>query len=118
MGVKIQSEAGGLRVLRVTGVLRKSEMDAALQAEAARWTPETRVRVLAIVEGFQGWERGGDWGDITFFMEHESQIERIAIVAEPKWETELLVFAGAGMRSGEVRFFPADQGEAARAWLK
>jgi hypothetical protein len=34
MGVTIQQEEGGLRVIRVSGLLRKSEMDAALAAEA------------------------------------------------------------------------------------
>jgi hypothetical protein len=60
MGATIQQEEGYLRVLRITGLLRKSELDAALEAEAKQWEPATRVRVLIIVEDFKGWQRGAD----------------------------------------------------------
>ena len=117
MGVTIEREKGNLIVLRITGLLRKSEFDAALAAEARQWRPASRVKVLVIVEDFKGWERGADWGDVAFFFEHDHQIEKIAIVSDPKWEVQTLVFAGAGVRRGEVKFFPTSQLTSARAWL-
>jgi len=117
MGATIQQEAGYLRVLRITGLLKKSELDAALAAEAKEWEPATRVRVLIIVEDFQGWERGADWGDTSFLFTHDEQIEKIAIVADPRWETDVLMFAGAGIRKAPVKFFPPEQLALARAWL-
>lgn len=117
MGATIQQERGNLRVLRITGLLRKSELDAALATEANQWGPATRVKVLVIVEDFKGWERGADWGDMTFFATHGDQIDRIAIVSEPKWESEILAFAGAGFRRAPVKFFPVSQLTLARAWL-
>jgi hypothetical protein len=106
-----------VRVLRLTGLLRKSEWDSALAKEAEDWGPETRVKVLVIVEDFKGWERGADWGDMDFFVDHERQIEKIAIVADPKWKLETLMFAGAGIRSGLVKFFPPAQLAQAQGWL-
>jgi len=117
MGVTIQQEEGNLRVVRITGLLRKSEMDAALAAEARKWDPATRLKVLVMVEDFKGFERGADWGDITFLVKHDHQVDRIAIVADPKWEVETLTFAGAGFRQGQVKFFPLNQLAQARAWL-
>jgi len=117
MGVTIQQEEGNLRVLRITGLLRKSEMDAALEAEAKKWKPETKVKVLVMVEDFKGWERGADWGDVTFLVGHDHQIDKIAIVADPKWEIETLTFAGAGFWQGQVKFFSVNQLAQARAWL-
>ncbi len=117
MGVTIQQEEGNLGVLRISGLLRKSEMDTALRAEAGKWSPETRVKVLVVLENFEGWERGADWGDITFLLEHDHQIDKIAIVAESKWEKETLMFAGKGFRRGQVKFFPPNQLAVARAWL-
>ena len=117
MGVTIQQEEGNLRVVRVTGLLRKSEMDAALAAEAKKWSPATRIKALMIMEGFEGFERGADWGDITFLVKHDHQIDRIAIVADPKWEVETLTFAGAGFRQAQVRFFSLNQLPQAHAWL-
>ena len=117
MGVTIQQEEGNLRVVRITGLLRKSEMDAALAAEARKWDPTTLLKVLVMVEDFKGFERGADWGDITFLVKHDHQIEKIALVADRKWESDALTFAGAGFRQGQVRFFPQDQLAQARAWL-
>jgi hypothetical protein len=117
MGVTIQQEEGELRVVKITGLLKKSEMDATLAAEARNWGPGTRVKVLVLVKDFKGFERGADWGDISFLVKHDHQIDKIAIVAEPKWEIETLTFAGAGFRQGQVKFFPLNQLAQARAWL-
>ena len=116
MGVTIQEE-GKLTILRISGLLRKSEMDAALAAEARKWGPATRIKVLVMVEDFEGFERGAEWGDISFLIKHDHQIDKIAIVADPKWEVETLTFAGAGFRQGQVKFFSTKQLAQARAWL-
>lgn len=117
MGAKIQQEKSNLRVLKITGLLRKSELDAALATEAEQWGPATPVKVLVIVEDFKGWERSADRGDLTFFETHGDQIDKIAIVADPQLETDLLMFAGAGFRRAPVKFFSANQLALARAWL-
>ena len=117
MGATIQQEKGNLRVLRITGLLKKSELDAVQAAEAKQWTPATRVKLLVIVESFQGWERGADWGDVSFLVTQGEQIEKIAIVGDPKWETEFLMFAGGGLRKAQVKFFPSNQLAQARVWL-
>jgi hypothetical protein len=117
MGATIEREESNLRVLQITGLLKKSELDAALATEARQWGLTTRVKVLVIVEDFKGWERGADWGDITFFETHGDQIDKIAIVADPQLETDLLMFAGAGFRRAPVKFFSANQLALARAWL-
>ena len=117
MGATIEREEGNLRVLRITGLLRKSELDAALETEASQWELTTRVKVLVIVQDFKGWERGADWGDMTFFETHGDRVDKIAIVAGPQLEADLLMFAGAGFRRAPVKFFPESQLALARAWL-
>jgi len=118
VGVSLRREENGVRVLSVTGTLKKSEFDAVITAEARQWEPQTRVKLLVVAEGFQGWDRQGDWGDLSFFLKHGHQIEKIAIVADQKWETELLIFAAADFRSAPVKFFPSRQIAEARAWLR
>ena len=81
------------------------------------WKPTTHVKVLVILEDFKGWEHGANWGDTAFFETHGHQIDKIAIVADAKWEVEILAFAGAGFRRAPVKFFPAGQLTSARAWL-
>ncbi|OPY65815.1 MAG: hypothetical protein A4E62_02599 [Syntrophorhabdus sp. PtaU1.Bin002] len=118
MGVILQQEEDNVRVLRVEGILRKSEFDAVIKPEAEQWGPQTRVRLLVLAEGFQGWERSEEWGDISFILQYGDRIDRIAIVADQKWETELLIFAAAGLRRAPVKFFPLRQIGSARAWLR
>ena len=84
MSVAIEREGGNLRVLRITGPLKKSEFDAALAAEANQRGPTTRVKVLVIVKDSKGWERGANWGDVTFFETQGDRMDKIAIVADPK----------------------------------
>jgi hypothetical protein len=117
MGVKIQAEEGNLRVMRISGLLKKSEMDAALAAEARKWGPAIRIKALVVMENFEGFERSADWGDISFLIKYDHQVDKIAIVGDPKWESEMLIFAGAGFRQGQVKFFPLTQLAKARAWL-
>ncbi|MFZ5570219.1 MAG: STAS/SEC14 domain-containing protein [Thermodesulfobacteriota bacterium] len=118
MGIKIEREKDELRVLRVTGLLRKSEMDAALAAEMTGLVPAAQVKALIIVTDFKGWERGADWGDMTFFETLGDQVVRIAFVGDPRWETEWLMFVGAGFRRAPVKYFPLDQLDQARGWLE
>lgn len=117
MGVTLQQEEGNVRVLRVAGMLKKSEFDAVITAEAKEWGPQTRVKLLVLAEAFTGWEQNADWGDLSFFLKHGDQIEKIAIVGDPKWETELSIFAAAGFRRAPVKFFPLNGVASARAWL-
>ena len=77
-----------------------------------------RPRLLAILENFEGWERGADWNDLDFLFAHSNDIAKIAIVTEPRWEAEVLAFAGAGVRRAPVKLFPPGEVEQAREWLK
>jgi hypothetical protein len=117
MGITVQQEKGGLVVVRITGLLKKSEMDSAFKSVARKWGPSTRVKTLVVVEDFEGFERGANWGDISFLVQYDPQIDRIAIVGDPNWEGDLLTFAGAGFRQGQIRYFPTAQIAQARAWL-
>jgi hypothetical protein len=73
--------------------------------------------VLLIAEDFQGWECGVNWGDMAFLETHGDRIDKIAIVAEPQWETGLLMFAGARVRLLSVKFLTVGQATQAQAWL-
>ncbi len=117
MTVTLEREEKGMRVLHITGLLKKTEFDRVLYAEAQQWSPETRVRVLVLAEGFQGWVGSEEWGDLSFFLKYGDRIDRIAIVAEPKWQDDLMMFAAAGFRRAPVKFFPSGKVTQAREWL-
>ena len=117
MPLKIQYQPNDVCVLRISGTLKQSEFGAEQSAIARKIDMGSKPRLLVILENFEGWERGADWNDLDFLISHGGKISKIAIVAEPRWETLALAFAGAGVRRAPVKFFPTSELEQARSWL-
>ena len=118
MPLRVRSESEDIYVLEISGVLKRSEFAATQKDVAQRIDVGSRPRVLAILENFEGWERGADWNDLDFLITHGGKIEKIAVVADPQWEVQALAFAGAGVRGAPVRFFQPMKQREARNWLK
>lgn len=117
MPLDVDYEPNDLCVLRIRGTLKQSEFAATQKDLADKIDTGSKPRVLAIVESFEGWERGKDWNDLDFLVSHSGEIAKIAIVADPKWETQALAFAGAGVRKAPVKFFPEEELAQARSWI-
>lgn len=76
-----------------------------------------KIRVLLETRDFRGWDAGALWEDIKFNWEHFSDIERLAIVGEKKWEKGMATFCKP-FTTAEIRFFePAEIAEAQR-WVE
>ncbi len=118
MPLEISLEPNDIYVLKINGVLKQTEFAASQQEFARKIDSGSKPRVLAIVENFDGWERGADWNDLDFLVSHSGEIAKIAIVADPQWETQALAFAGAGVRKAPVRFFPSTEIAEARTWIR
>src|SRR5215212_5694720 len=117
MPATINYEPNNICLLRVSGLLTQSEFAAGQASMAGRIDAGAKPRLLTIFEDFEGWERGADWNDLDFMLSHGGDIAKIAIVAEPRWETLALAFAGAGVRGVPVKFFPPTDLAQARTWL-
>lgn len=117
MPIQIQNEPNDIHVLRINGTLKRSEFGAEQIELARKIDTGSKPRLLVILENFEGWERGADWNDLDFIISHGGKISKIAIVAERRWETLALAFAGAGVRRAPVKFFPPNEQQQARTWL-
>jgi hypothetical protein len=117
MPATIQRESNDTYVMNISGTLLRSEFGQVQDKTAHAIDTGVKPRVLAILNNFQGWERGADWGDLEFLFSHSNEIAKIAIVGDPRWEAEGLAFAGAGFRRAPVKYFPSEQEAQARAWL-
>jgi hypothetical protein len=76
-----------------------------------------QVRILIWLDHFAGWEPGEQWSDVSFFFKHDQDIEKIAVVGEPRWRDEMVIFLFADDRQAEVQFFADADLEPARVWL-
>jgi hypothetical protein len=117
MPIQTEYQPNDICALRISGILKRSEFGAEQSAIARKIDMGSKPRLLVILENFEGWERGADWNDLDFLISHGGKISKIAIVAEPRWETLALAFAGAGVRRAPVKFFPTSELEQARSWL-
>ena len=118
MPLQIDYDANDICLLRLSGLLKQSEFAASQKSLVAKIDRGYKPRILAILDNFDGWERGVDWNDLDFLFSHSGEIARIAIVGERRWEVGALAFAGAGVRRAPVKFFEPDELARARAWLR
>jgi SpoIIAA-like len=117
MPIQMQYEPNDICVLRISGVLKQSEF-AAIQTELAeKIDTGSKPRLLAIIENFEGWQRGADWDDLDYMIKYADKITKIAVVVDPRWDTQALAFAGAGVRRAPVKLFRPNELAQARAWL-
>jgi hypothetical protein len=117
MGVKIAGVDGNLITAVFSGKLLHAELSA-IQKEAGEIIRGLgKARILVISEQFDGWEKEGDWGDVSFQCENDPFIDKIAIVGDKKWEGLAVIFAGKGVRRPAIEFFPTEELAKARLWL-
>jgi stage II sporulation SpoAA-like protein len=117
MPMTMRRERDNVYCLEVRGLLHRRDLDHCqdqLFAELDRVGP---VRLLFLLQEFEGWAPQDDWRDLTFYVKHGDAIERIAIVGHERWRGETMMFAGADLRKAPVEFFPETALAEARAWL-
>jgi len=117
MPAKITSTNGNLITVKLSGKLQQPEL-ASIQAASAKLIAELgHIRVLALLEDFQGWDNSGNWEDCSFQVENDSFIKKMAIVGDAKWKDQALMFTGQGFRPVGIEFFEPSQAPAAIRWL-
>lgn len=104
--------------VRIRGAMRLADQQA-LQSLAGEMIAQgKKPRCLIVAEDFQGWDKRDDWNDIGFFMAHADDIEKMAIVGDERWKDDVFLFAGKGLRTTEVEFFPSSALKEAEAWVR
>jgi hypothetical protein len=76
-----------------------------------------KPRVIAVLENFKGWEKGGAGGDLGFMLEHYDDIVKMAIVGDERWKEEAFLYVGKGLRSTRVEFFSPSSLKQAEEWV-
>ena len=75
-----------------------------------------KLRVLFDMTDFHGWTAGALWEDTKFAVHHFSDIERLAIVGEKKWQDGMATFCKPFTKA-TVKYFDHADTEEARKWL-
>lgn len=112
-----ETNEGRLLEVRIRGKL--------VHADYERFVPEFerllklhgKLRVLFIMVDFHGWELPALWDDIKFDLKHLSDIERLALVGDTKWEKWMASFCKP-FTNARIQFFKPDEEASARQWLQ
>ena len=117
MSATSTKESESLFVIRIAGLFTiqdQNAIEAKLRNEIDR---NLKTKLLILTEEFKGWDKQGDWGDLSFMYEYDACIDKIAIVTESQWEEQVHMFIGAGRRQAVVELFDVDEEQEARKWL-
>ena len=118
MTITFTKESENFFILNVKGTLTFDDLKEFQDKARVAIDRNEKVKVLILAKELMGWGREGDWGNLAFFNEYDSCIEKIAVVTKEKFKDLLSVFLGAGIRQATVEFFREDAVVEARAWLQ
>ncbi|MFL6280472.1 MAG: STAS/SEC14 domain-containing protein [Vicinamibacterales bacterium] len=117
MPITMQHERDNIFRVELHGTLRKIDFQRSQQQLTGEMQRIGTVKLLFLLEEFDGWEMHASWNDLSFYVKNGDRIERIAIVGPERWRSEALMFAGADLRRAAVEFFREDALADARTWL-
>jgi len=117
MAIELIELSGNVLMVIVSDKLSQPELAEAQRECAKIIASKGRLRIIVMTEDFQGWESGGDWGDLSFQQEADPQIERMALVGDKKWKDLALAFVGQGFRDFQIEYFERGELAKARSWI-
>ena len=117
-GITLRETNGGnvLEVL-MTGKLSKADYEHFVPTVERLVQQHGKIRILVEMHDFHGWTAGALWQDIKFESKHVSDIERIAMVGEKKWQHGMSIFCKP-FTGAKIHYFDRASIDEARAWLK
>lgn len=117
MTVELREELGkNVLELRLSDKLTKQDYETFVPEVERVIRLHGKVRMLVHMHNFHGWELSALWEDIKFDWKHFSDIERLALVGDRKWEAGMAAFCKPFTRA-TVRYFDETRADEARAWV-
>ena len=76
-----------------------------------------KIRILFEMTDFHGWEPAALWDDLKFDLRHFSDIERLAMVGDTRWEQGMSAFCRP-FTTAMVRYFDRSKVAEAHRWIE
>lgn len=111
-----EDPSGPILVVQVSGRLMKEDYAEFVPAFEEQVRQHGKLHILFDMSDFHGWEAGAAWEELKFGFDHFSDIKRLAMVGETRWQ-EVMAFFAQLFTSAEVHYFELTQLPAARQWL-
>jgi hypothetical protein len=102
---------------RISGKITRGEFDSVTAALEAALQKHETVRFYAEMETFGGVSMDVLFQDLKFGLAHWKHFDREAVVTDKDWMRRLSVLADKLLPSIDVKVFPSDDVDAAKAWI-
>jgi len=112
-----EDASDGLVEIVVDGRVSKAEFDEIATRLEAAIARHGKLRVLEEVRSFGGIDRAAFWADLKFGLRHLNHFSRCAVISDQRW-IEVFAKGVDKLIACEIRHFPPDQIDAAKAWLR
>jgi hypothetical protein len=117
MSIELNEENGGkVLVVHVSGKLAKADYEHFVPEVEKLVRLHGKLSMLFDMTGFHGWEAGALWEDTKFAIKYFSDIEKLAMVGEKKWQQGMAMFCKPFTKATIQYFDHADIAEA-MTWL-
>ncbi|MGK0186294.1 MAG: hypothetical protein ACI9R3_002077 [Verrucomicrobiales bacterium] len=117
MPIQIKENQDGKSIaVHVSGKLAKEDYEHFVPEFERLVGLHGKLRVLFDMTDFHGWTAGALWEDTKFAMHHFSDIERLAMLGEKKWQEGMATFCKPFTKA-EVKYFDHAESSEAQAWL-
>lgn len=112
-----QAPAGNIVEVHVSGKLTTEEYQRFAPEFDRSIAERGKIRLLFEMSQFDGWEAGAAWQDVKLSLRHFTDIGRVAMVGEKKWQ-QFMTHILSPFTRAEVRYFDHGDLAAARKWLE
>jgi len=112
-----ETNDGKVLEVRVSGKLTRDDYQHFVPEFNRLTQKHGKLRVLFEMADFHGWDAEALWDDLKFDVKHFSDIERLAMIGDKKWEHGMSLFCRP-FTTASIRYFDADAMPEARAWLE
>ena len=117
MSISLQEEdGGGVLEVHVSGKLTKEDYASFVPEVDRMIAAHGKVSILFGMHDFHGWKAAALWEDTKFAVNHFSDIERLAVIGEKRWQKGMTTFC-LPFTKAEIRYFDHDHEAEARLWL-
>jgi hypothetical protein len=118
MPIEIEEKIQGRSiVVHISGMLSKADYPDFVSEFDRLVRLSGKQRVLFDLTGLEGWDLGAAWADTKFGLSHFSDIERLAMVGDKKWE-QFMSFLLKPFTGAKTRYFDHADAAQARKWLE
>jgi hypothetical protein len=102
---------------KLSGKLHDEDYKTFVPAIDAAVAKHGKIRMLAKMHDFHGWDAHALWDDIKFSTTHCTEVEKIALVGEKSWE-KWMASVCKPFTMAKIEYFDAGDIDKAWAWLE